>query len=62
MKDILHTEDKSKHDYKVVNLMSRTDKHSESSIKSAAHTQILKQQKQLNGRNYHIALSINTGC
>jgi hypothetical protein len=30
--------------YEVLNLMRRTDKHSECSIESAAHTQILKQQ------------------
>jgi hypothetical protein len=46
--------------WKVLNLMRRTDKHSESTIESAAHTQILK-QKQLNGRNHHIPLNINTG-
>jgi hypothetical protein len=33
---------------------------SESSIELAAHIQILKQQKQLNGRNHHIPLNINT--
>jgi hypothetical protein len=42
-----------------INLMRKTDKHSEYSIKLAAHTQILKQQKQLNGRN-HTYLSILT--
>jgi hypothetical protein len=28
----------------------------------AAHTQILKKWKQLNGRNHHIPININTEC
>jgi hypothetical protein len=47
--------------WKVLNLL-RTDKYSESSTELAAHTQILKQQKQLNGRNHHIPININTEC
>jgi hypothetical protein len=43
----------------ILNLM-RIDKYSESSIESATHTQILKQQKQLNGKNLQIPLNINT--
>jgi hypothetical protein len=46
----------------VLKLMIRTDKYSEGSIESAAHTQILKQPKQLNGRNHHISLNTNTEC
>jgi hypothetical protein len=46
----------------VLKLMRRTDKHSESSTDSAAHTQTLTQQKQLNGKNHHIPLNINTEC
>jgi hypothetical protein len=38
----------------------RRVKYSESSIKLAAHTQILKQQKELNDTNHHIPLNINT--
>jgi hypothetical protein len=38
------------------------DKESESNIDSAAHNQTLKQQKQLNGRNHHIPININTEC
>jgi hypothetical protein len=34
----------------------RKHKESESSIDLAAHNQILKQQKQLNGRNNHIPI------
>jgi hypothetical protein len=46
----------------VLNLMRRTDKYSESNIESAPQTQILQQQKQLNGRNHHMPLNINTEC
>jgi hypothetical protein len=45
----------------VLNLKRRIDKYSESSIESAAHTPILKQQKQLGDKNHHIPyLSILT--
>jgi hypothetical protein len=40
--------------------LKRTDKFSESGIGLALHTQMLKQQKQLNGRNLHIPININT--
>jgi hypothetical protein len=40
----------------------RKDKQLESSTDSAAHNQILKQQKQLNERNHHIPININTEC
>jgi hypothetical protein len=43
----------------VLNLRGRKDKKSESTIDLAAHTQILKQQKQLNGRTHHIPININ---
>jgi hypothetical protein len=36
------------------------DKESESGIDSAAHNQIHK--KQLNGRNHHIPININSEC
>jgi hypothetical protein len=42
----------------VSNHQRRKDKESESSIDSATHNQILKQQKQLNGRNHHIPINI----
>jgi hypothetical protein len=42
------------------NHQRRKDKESESSIDSATHNQILKQQKQLNGRNHNILIAINT--
>jgi hypothetical protein len=40
----------------------RKDKESESNTDSAAHNQTLKQQKQLNDRNHHIPININTEC
>jgi hypothetical protein len=46
----------------VSNHRRRKDKESESNIDLAAHDQILKQQKQLNGRNHHIPININTEC
>jgi hypothetical protein len=46
----------------VSNLRRRKVKESESSIDSAAHNQTLKQQKQINGRNHHIPININTEC
>jgi hypothetical protein len=46
----------------VLNHRRRKDKESVSSIDLDAHTQILKQQKQLNGRNHHILININTEC
>jgi hypothetical protein len=46
----------------VSNHRRRKDKESESSTDSTAHNQILKQQKQPNGRNHHIPININTEC
>jgi hypothetical protein len=46
----------------VLNLMRRTSKHSKSRNELAAHTQILKKLKQLNGRNHHIPINTNTEC
>jgi hypothetical protein len=46
----------------VPNHRRRKDKESESNIDSAAHKQTLKQQKQLNDRNHHIPININTEC
>jgi hypothetical protein len=46
----------------VSNHRRRKDKESESNTDSAAHNQILKQQKQLNDRNHHIPININTEC
>jgi hypothetical protein len=40
----------------------RKNKESESKINSAVHSQTLKQQKQLNDRNHHIPIHINTEC
>jgi hypothetical protein len=65
LKRILHTEDeKKKHNKRTgsIKLMRRKDKHSESKIELSAPAQILKKQKQLNGRNHHTLLNINTKC
>jgi hypothetical protein len=40
----------------------RKDKESESNTDSAAHNETLKQQKQLNDKNQHIPININTEC
>jgi hypothetical protein len=48
--------------WEVSNHRRRKDKKSESSIDLTAHNKILKQQKQLNDRNYHILININTEC
>jgi hypothetical protein len=44
----------------VPNHRRRKDKESESGIDSAVHSQGFKQQKQLNDRNHHIPININT--
>jgi hypothetical protein len=38
------------------------EKYSESSIDLAVHSQIHKQQNQLDGRNHYIPININTEC
>jgi hypothetical protein len=48
--------------WEVSNHRSRKDKESKSSIDSAAHYQIFKQQKQLNGRSHYTLIDINTEC
>jgi hypothetical protein len=48
--------------WEVLNLMRETNKYSESRIELAAHIQILKQQKHLNGRNHHIHADVNIEC
>jgi hypothetical protein len=65
LQGILHTEDESKQTMRgqeVSNHRKRKDKQSENSIDSAAHNQTFKQQKQVNGRNQHIPININTDC
>jgi hypothetical protein len=46
--------------WEILNQRRRKDILLESSIDSPAYTQIL--QKQLNGRNHHICININTEC
>jgi hypothetical protein len=63
LQGILHTEDESKQTttrWEVSN-HRRKDKQSESSIDLTGYIQTLK-QKQLNGRNQDIPISINTEC
>jgi hypothetical protein len=45
---------KTRRGWTVLNHRRRKNKESEKSIDSAAHNEILKQQKQLNNRNHHI--------
>jgi hypothetical protein len=61
---ILHTENERKNHERAANTnhRRRKDKELESNINSAAHNQILKQQKQLNGRNHHLPINTNTEC
>jgi hypothetical protein len=59
LKVILHTVNESKHNHERERSIKPHEKNrqaSESSIESAAHTQILKQQ---NSSNHHIPLNIN---
>jgi hypothetical protein len=44
----------------VPNHRRRKGKKVETNIDSAAHNQIIKQQKQLNDRNQHICINTNT--
>jgi hypothetical protein len=65
LQEILHTEDESKQNHERTGSIKprrRKDKQSESSIDLAAHIQILKQQNQLNDRNHHIPINVNTEC
>jgi hypothetical protein len=48
--------------WEISNHGRRKDKKSESSTDLAAHNQILKQHKQLNGRNHHTPINTNTEC
>jgi hypothetical protein len=53
---------KTKRGQATPNHRRRKDKETESNINSSAHNQALKQQKQLNDRNHHILININTKC
>jgi hypothetical protein len=62
---LLHTEDESKENHERTDStkpQEKKDKESESNIDSVAHNQTLKKQKQLNDRNHHIPININTQC
>jgi hypothetical protein len=63
LKGLLHTEDETSitmKGQKVLNLMRKTYKYSESNIVLSVHMQILKLQKHPNGRNHHIPLRVNS--
>jgi hypothetical protein len=62
LQGILHTENESKQNHERTRSTKSQgkDKESDSNIDSAAHNQTLKQQKQLNDRNHHIPVNINT--
>jgi hypothetical protein len=65
LQGILHTENESKQSHEsqaVPNHRRRKGKKIESKIDSSAHNQTFKQQKQLNDRNHHIPININTEC
>jgi phage gpG-like protein len=64
LQGILHTENESKQNLDRTGRPNyrRKDKELESNIDAAAHNQTLKQQKQLNDRNHHIPININTEC
>jgi hypothetical protein len=55
-------ENKTMRGWEVSNHRRRKDKESERSIDLAAHNQIFKQQRQLNGRNCYIPISIKSEC
>jgi hypothetical protein len=53
---------KSTRGWAVSNHRRRKGKESDGSTELAAYNQSHKQQKQLNGRNHHIPININTEC
>jgi hypothetical protein len=62
LQGILHTENESKQKHErtgSIKLQEKKRQGTESNIDSAAHNQILKQQKQLNDRNHHISVNID---
>jgi hypothetical protein len=62
LQGILHREDENKQSHERKGSIKPQERYSETSIESAAYTEILKQQKQINGRNHQIPLNINTEC
>jgi hypothetical protein len=65
LQGILLTEDERKQNHKGTGSIKPQEKKTqelESNIDSAAHNQTLKPQKQLNDRNHHIPININTEC
>jgi hypothetical protein len=64
LQGILHREDESKQNHKRMGniKLQEKKKSNQSCTDLAAHNQTLKQQKQLNSRNHHIPININTDC
>jgi hypothetical protein len=64
LKGMQHMGDKNKHNHDIQEVLNptRTDKDSEGIIEFAACTQILEQQKYVNGQNHHIPLNTNIEC
>jgi hypothetical protein len=65
LQGILHTKmkaNKTMREQAVSNHRRRKDKESENNIDSTTYNQTLKQQRQLNDRNLHILININTEC
>jgi hypothetical protein len=57
-----HTEEENHERTGNIKPQEKKIKETETSCDSAAHNQILKQQKQLNGMSYHIPININSEC
>jgi hypothetical protein len=65
LQGILNTESESKQNHErqaVPNHRRSKGKKVESNIDSATHNQTLKQQRQLNDREHHVFININTEC
>jgi hypothetical protein len=64
LQGILHTKSESKQNHKeqAVPKHRRKGKKVGSSIDSATHNQMLKQQRQINDRNHHTPINTNTEC
>jgi hypothetical protein len=63
LQGILHTESETQHNHDKAGstkLQKGKSKKVESNIDLATHNQTLKQLRQLNDRNHHILISINT--
>jgi hypothetical protein len=65
LQGILHTESETQHNQEraaAPNYRKRKSKKVESNLNLGTRNQTFKQLRQLNDRNYHISISINTLC